>query len=204
MNNQSTQLSMPNSLQWFYSSQIQKPHLEFQLPGLLDVMTTSVSGNSHLSPDTNFLQCKQVQLSVAAKLCFSVCLCLDMDWKFFRRLIPQLTQTQSGLATVGVGSASRGTRELVNGNINRVPSCSPAPASHLLFTRGIFHPEASERSDSVIYSTLPIIAANGQVPHFSADKGTVFFKLKVTNYSLRRLVTSQMVIFYNQVQKQSN
>lgn len=115
----------------------------------------------HICPKTDILQCKQAQLSVAAKLCFSVCSCLDMDWKFLR-LIPRLTQTQSGLATVGIGSASRGIQEQVNGNINRVPSHSSVPLLlHICCSQGVhFHTEVSERSDSISLLTTAISSNN--------------------------------------------
>lgn len=93
-------------LQWLHSSWTQKPDLELKFPGLLRVMTTFVSSSSQPSQDADSLQYKQAQLSVAAQLCCSVCPCLDMDWKLLGRLIPQLTQVQSGLATVVTGSVS--------------------------------------------------------------------------------------------------
>lgn len=103
--------SVHNVLQWLHSSWTQKPDLELKFPGLLHVMTTFVSCNSQSSQDADSLQYKQAQLSVAAQLCCSVCPCLDMDWKLLGRLIPQLTQVQSGLATVVIGSASWAARE---------------------------------------------------------------------------------------------
>lgn len=112
---------------------------------------------------SNFLQCKQVQLSLAAKLCFSVCLCLDMDWRFLRRLFPRLTQIQSGLATVGIGSTSQGTQELVNGNINRAPSRSPVPLLlHVCCLQGVYFTQKYQKGPTAWSAHTAISSNNWQ------------------------------------------
>lgn len=186
--------------------------MEFKFPGLLDVMTTSVSGSSDLSQDTNFLKCKQVQLSVAAKLC--VCLLMPRyGLKFLRRLIPWLTQTRSGLATVGVGPASwsSGAPRWEHGQSALGQPCpAPAPAlPHSCSSPAAHEGWVSPRSTGrvcrrALLDTAASSDGGRQSISVAADKHTVFFNIKVTDDSLRRLLISQMVRVYSQVQKQAN
>lgn len=110
-----------------------------------------------------------------------------MDWKFFRRLIPRLTQIQSGWDTAAIGSASRETQEPTEWEHEQSAFTQPcpSPASHLLSTRAIFHPKV-QKVLTHYCCPGPLAAITGILSVSpAADKCTTFFSLQVTNCSLR-------------------